>query len=162
MKSCSVKFFTLYIANRYLLLVRCLKSCIWRNFKFCWILWYFAKLIVSSLQTLLAPLLPSPVPISTVCLQDGAAMGTMIVLIIAMNTTVQHECLGRALPISLPVPTTAASLIPGVVTLITTVGTAQMKLTAVSIAVKNISLKYYYMEIWYRKTINIILEKKGW
>lgn len=69
-------------------------------------------------------------------------MGTMIVLIIAMNTTVQHECLGRALPISLPVPTTAASLIPGVVTLITTVGTAQMKLTAVSIAVKNISLKF--------------------
>lgn len=75
------------------------------------------------------------------CLQDGAAMGTMIVLIIAMNTTVQHEYLERALPISLPVPTTAASLIPGVVTLITTVGMAQMKLTAVSIAVKNINLR---------------------
>lgn len=76
------------------------------------------------------------------CLQGGAAMGTMIVLIIAMNTTVQHEYLERVLPISLPVPTTAASLIPGVVTPITTVGTAQMKLTAVSIADKHVNLKF--------------------
>lgn len=68
-------------------------------------------------------------------------MGTMTVLIIVMNTTVLHGYLEHALPISLPVPTTAASLIPGVVTLITTVGTVQMKLTAVSIAIEDINLK---------------------
>lgn len=105
------------------------------------ILGYFVKLIISFFQTLLAPLLHSPVPISAVCLQDGAVMGTMTVLMIVMNTTVLHGYLERALPISLPVPTTAASLIPGVVTLITTVGTVRMKLTAVSIAIEDINLK---------------------
>lgn len=68
-------------------------------------------------------------------------MGTMTVLIIVMKTTVLHGYLERALPISLPVPTTAASLIPGVVTLITTVGTVQMKLTAVSVAIEDVNLK---------------------
>lgn len=60
----------------------------------------------------------------------------MTVLITAMSTTVLRRCLEHALLISLPVPTTAASHIPGVVTLITTVGTVQMKLTAVSISIE--------------------------
>lgn len=68
-------------------------------------------------------------------------MGTMTVLITVMNTTVLREYLERALPISLPVPTTAASLIPGVVTLITTVGTLQMKQTVVSIPIDDANLK---------------------
>lgn len=59
--------------------------------------------------------------------------GTMTVLITAMSTTALHGHLERALPTSLPVPTTAASHILGVVTLITTVATVQMKPTAVSI-----------------------------
>lgn len=68
-------------------------------------------------------------------------MGTMTVLITVMNTTVQLGYLEHALPISLPVPTTAASLIPGVVTLITTVGMLQMKQTVVSIPIDNANLK---------------------
>lgn len=67
--------------------------------------------------------------------------GTMTVLITAMNTTALRGYLERALPISSPVPTTAASHIPGVVTLITTVATVQMKLTAVSIPTEAINLK---------------------
>ncbi len=67
-------------------------------------------------------------------------MGTMTVLITAMSTTALRECLERALPISLPVPTIAASHIPGVVTLITTAGTVQMKLTAVSSPIEAINL----------------------
>lgn len=92
-------------------------------------------------QTPHAPPLHSPVPISAVCLQDGAVMGTMTVLITAMRTTALRSCLERALPVSLPVPTTAASHIPGVATLIMTVGTVQMKLTAVSIPIEATYLK---------------------
>lgn len=84
-------------------------------------------------QTPLVPPLHSPVPISIVCLQDGAVMGTMTVLITAMSTIALHVCLERVLPISLPVPTTAAYHIPGAATLIMTVETVQMKLTAVSV-----------------------------
>lgn len=83
------------------------------------------------LTTPLVPLLHSPVPISAVCLQDGAVMGTMTVLITAMRSIALHTYLERALQISLPVPTTAASHIPGVVILIMTVETVQMKLTVI-------------------------------
>lgn len=83
------------------------------------------------LTTPLVPLLHSPVPISAVCLQDGAVMGTMTVLITVMRSTAPHMCLEPALQISLPVLTTAVSHIPGVVILTMTVGTVQMKLTAI-------------------------------
>lgn len=92
-------------------------------------------------QTPLVPLLHSPVPISIVCLQDGAVMGTMTVLITVMSTIAPHSCLERALLISLPVLITAASHIPGVVTLIMTVETVQMKLIAVSILTDVITSK---------------------
>ena len=92
-------------------------------------------------QTPPAPHLRSPAPISTACLQDGAVTGTMTVLITVMNTAVLHGYLERALPISLPVPTTAASLIPGAVTLIMTVGTVQMKQTVVSIPKEDVNLE---------------------
>lgn len=95
----------------------------------------------SLFQTPLVPRLHSPVPISIVCLQDGAVMGTMTVLTTVMSTIALHRCLERALPISLPVPTTAASHIPGVVTLIMTVETVQMKLIAVSIPTGVITLR---------------------
>ncbi len=83
----------------------------------------------------------SPVPISAACLRDGAVMGTMTVLITVMSTTAPHGCQEHVLPISLPVPTTAASHILGVVTLIMIAVTVQMKLTAVSIPIEAISLK---------------------
>lgn len=92
-------------------------------------------------QTPLAPPLHSHVPISAVCLQDGAVMGTMTVLITVMRATVLRRCLEHALSISLPVPTTVASHIPGFVTLIMTVGMVQMKLTAVSIPTEASNLK---------------------
>lgn len=92
-------------------------------------------------QTQLAPPLHSPVPISAACLQDGAVMGTMTVLITAMRLTALHGYLERALPISLPAPTTAAFHTPGVVTLTMTAEIVQMKLTAVSIPIESINLK---------------------
>lgn len=60
----------------------------------------------------------------------------MTVLIIAMSPTARHRRLERVLPISLPVTTNAASHIHGVVTLIMTVGTVQMKRIAVSIPIE--------------------------
>lgn len=53
-----------------------------------------------------------------------------------MRQTALRRCPEHVLLISLPVPTTAASHIPGGVTLIMTVGTARMKQTAVSIPVE--------------------------
>lgn len=67
--------------------------------------------------------------------------GTMTVLITVMNTAVLHGYLERAPPLSLPVPTTTASLIPGAATLIMTVGTVQMKRTVVSIPKEDVNLK---------------------
>lgn len=67
-------------------------------------------------------------------------MGTMTVLITAMRTTALRRCLERALPISLPVPTAAASHLPGVATPIMTVGIVQMKLTAVSFPIEATNL----------------------
>lgn len=68
-------------------------------------------------------------------------MGIMTVLITVMRLTALHGYLERALPISLPAPTTAAFHTPGVVTLTMTAEIVQMKQTAVSIPIKSINLK---------------------
>lgn len=90
-------------------------------------------MLFPSLQIALAPLLRSLVPTNAVCLQRGAAMGTMTALMTATNTTVRRGYLGRAPRISSLVPTSTASLIPGAVTRTTTAGTVQMKPTVVSV-----------------------------
>lgn len=90
-------------------------------------------MLFSSLQIALAPPLHSLVATNAVCLQHGAAMGTMTALMTATNTTVRHGYLGRVPRISSLVPTSTASLIPGAVTQTMTVGTVQMKPTVVSV-----------------------------
>lgn len=81
-----------------------------------------------------APPLHSPAQTSAVFLCRGAAMGTMTALITVMKVTAPHECLGPALPISLYVPTSAVSHIPGAVILIMIVETVQMKPTVILVA----------------------------
>lgn len=80
-----------------------------------------------------APPLHSPVQTSAVFLSHGAVMDTMTALITVMKVTAPRVCLGPALPISLYVPTSAASQILGGVTQITIVETALMKLTVIMV-----------------------------
>lgn len=82
------------------------------------------------LITLHAPPLHSPVQTSVVFPHHGAVMDTMTALTTVMKTTAPPDFLGPALAVSLHVPTIAAFLIPGAVTLIMIVETVQMKLTA--------------------------------
>lgn len=91
------------------------------------------KSTVELIATPHAPRLHSPVQTSAVFPCHGAAMGTMTALITVMKVIAPQECLGPALPISLHVPTSAASHTPGAVTPIMIAETVQMKPTVISV-----------------------------
>lgn len=76
-------------------------------------------------------------------------MGTMTVWMTVMRSTAPLKFLERVPPISSPVPTTDASRTPGAVTRIMTVGTVQMRQTAVSLS----QLSFFKSKFYERKII---------